>query len=90
MKLSAVQYSEVHFIALQWNEVKCCTVQCSGYKSEKSEDNSNPIAKINIEEQKRDFDHENYFNEEKDAEEEEDVFYLEADSENKDEEDDEN
>ena len=66
-----------------------------GYVIEKSEDNSNPFTKINIEEQKRVIDDEDYFNGEKDVEdEEEDVLFLEdvddsKDSEDEDEEDDE-
>ena len=67
-----------------------------GYEIEKSEDNSNPFAKINIEEQERQHYLEDYFNGEKDAEEEEDVLYLEdvddseADSEDEDDKEDEN
>ena len=48
-----------------------------GCEIEKSEDNSNPFAKINIEEQEIDDDPEDFFNGEKDAQEEEDVFSLE-------------
>ena len=48
-----------------------------GYEIEKSEDDSYPFAKINIEEQERNADAEDYFNGENDAEEEKDVIYLE-------------
>ena len=46
-----------------------------GYDVEKSEDNSNPFVKI--EGQERHDDPEDFFNGERDAEEEEDVIYLE-------------
>ena len=64
----------------------------SGYEIEKSKDNSNQFEKINIEEQERQNELEDYFNGEKDAEEEEDVIYLEDvdDSEDKDDKEDEN
>ena len=48
-----------------------------GYEIEKSEDDSYPFAKINIEEQERNADAEDYFNGENDAEEEKNVIYLE-------------
>ena len=48
-----------------------------GYEIEKSEDNSNPSEKINIEGQERHDDPEEFFNGEKDTEEEEDIIYLE-------------
>ena len=47
------------------------------YDVEKSEDNSKPFEKINIEGQERHDDPEDFFNGERDAEEEEDVIYLE-------------
>ena len=46
-----------------------------GYEIEKSEDNSNPFKKINIEGQERHDDPEEYFNSEKDNEEEEFIIY---------------
>ena len=61
-----------------------------GYEIEKSEDNSNPFEKINIEGQERHDDREEFFNGEKDTEEEENKIYLEdidefdTDSEDKD------
>ena len=48
-----------------------------GYEIEKSEYDSYPFAKINIEEQERNADAEDYFNGENDAEEEKNVIYLE-------------
>ena len=46
------------------------------YENEKSKDDSNPFAKINIKEQERNDDVEHYFNGKSDAEEEEDVFFF--------------
>ena len=48
-----------------------------GYEIEKSEDNSNPLKNINVEGQERLDDPEEFFNGEKDTEEEEDIIYLE-------------
>ena len=46
-----------------------------GYEMEKSEDNSNPFKNINVEEQERHDDPEDFFNCERDNEKEEDIIF---------------
>ena len=52
-------------------------LKIGGYEIEKSEDNSNPFEKINIEGQERHFDPEDFLNSERETEKEEDIIYLE-------------